>query len=58
VSGLSTKTGKSNRWLRQAFIEAANAAAHIKDTFLGAYYQRLRGRMDTRKRWWLWLIAS
>jgi hypothetical protein len=49
VSGLSTKTGKSNRWLRQALIEAANAAARSKDTFLGAYYQRLRGRMGHKK---------
>jgi transposase len=36
---LSTKTGKGNRWLRQALIEVANAAAHSKDTNLGAYYQ-------------------
>jgi transposase len=33
---LSTKTGKGNRWLRQALIEAANAAAPSKDAFLGA----------------------
>jgi transposase len=46
---LSTKTGKGNRWLRQALIEAANAAARSKDTFLGAYYQRLRKRMGHKK---------
>ncbi len=40
---LSTKTGKGNRWLRQALIEAANACASA---------------WDIRKRWWLWLIAS
>jgi len=38
---LSTKTGKGNRWLRQALIEAAQAAARSKGTFLGAYYQRM-----------------
>ncbi len=37
---LSTKTGKGNRWLKQALIEAAHGAARSKDTFLGAYYQR------------------
>ncbi len=46
---LSTKTGKGNRWLRQALIEAANAAARSKDTFLSAYYQRLRKRMGHKK---------
>lgn len=46
---LSTKTGKGNRWLRQALIEVANAAARSKNTFLGAYYQRLRKRMGHKK---------
>ncbi len=46
---LSTKTGKGNRWLRQALIEAAHAAARSKGTFLGAYYQRLRKRMGYKK---------
>jgi transposase len=46
---LSTKTGKGNRWLRQALIEVANAAARSKGTFLGAYYQRLRKRMGHKK---------
>src|SRR5258708_550988 len=46
---LSTKTGKGNPWLRQALIEAANAAARSKGTFLGAYYQRLRKRMGHKK---------
>ena len=46
---LSTKTGKGNRWLRQALIEAAHGAARSKDTFLGAYYQRLKKRMGSKK---------
>jgi len=46
---LSTKTGKGNRGPRQALIEAANAAARSKGTFLGAYYQRLRKRMGHKK---------
>lgn len=46
---LSTKTGKGKRWLRQALIEAANAAARSKGTFLGANYQRLRKRIEHKK---------
>ena len=46
---LSSKMGKGNRWLRQALIEAANAAARSKGPFLGAYYQRLRKRMGHKK---------
>jgi len=46
---LSTKTGKGNRWLRQALIEAAHGAARSKGTYLGAYYQRLKKRMGSKK---------
>jgi transposase len=46
---LSTKTGKGNRWLRQALIEAASAASRSKGTYLGAYYPRLRKRMGHKK---------
>ncbi len=46
---LSTKTGKGNRWLRQALIEAAHGAARSKNTYLGAYYQRLKKRLGRRK---------
>ncbi|WP_235932620.1 transposase [Dictyobacter arantiisoli] len=46
---LSNKTGKGNRWLRQALVEAASAAARSKKTFLGAYFQRLRKRMGYKK---------
>jgi len=46
---LSSKTGKGNRWLRQALVEAAQAAARSKGTYLGAYYQRLRKRMGHKK---------
>ena len=46
---LSTKTGKGNRWLRQALSEAANAAARSKGTFLGANDQRLRTHMGHKK---------
>ena len=46
---LSTKTGKGNRWLRQALIEAAHGAARSRNTYLGAYYQRLKKRMGSKK---------
>jgi len=46
---LSTKTGMGNRWLKQALIEAAHGAARSKNTYLGAYYQRLKKRMGSKK---------
>ena len=46
---LSTKAGKGNRWLKQALIEAAHGAARSKNTYLGAYYQRLKKRMGSKK---------
>jgi transposase len=46
---LSNKVGKGTRWLRQALVEAAQAAARSKGTFLGAYFHRLRKRMGYKK---------
>jgi transposase len=46
---LGTQSGKGNPWLRQALIQAAHAAARSKDTYLGAYYQRLKKRMGGKK---------
>jgi transposase len=46
---LSTKTGKGNRWLKQALIKAAHGAARSKHTYLGAYYQRLKQRLGSQK---------
>jgi transposase len=46
---LSTKTGKGNRGPRQALIEAAHGAARSKNTYLGAYYQRLKKRLGSQK---------
>ena len=37
-------TGRGNRWLRHALIEAARAAVRTKDSYLGARYRRLKGR--------------
>ena len=37
-------TGRGNRWLRQALIEAARAAVRTKNSYLGAQYRRLKGR--------------
>jgi transposase len=33
---LSGKTRKGSRWLREALVEAAHAAARAKTTYLGA----------------------
>jgi hypothetical protein len=46
---LSNKIGKGNRWLRQALVEGAQAAARSKGTYLGAFYQRLRKRMSHKQ---------
>src|SRR5512133_978526 len=46
---LSRKTGKGNRGPRQALIEAAHGAARSKNTYLGAYYQRLKKRLGSQK---------
>ncbi|MDQ3631333.1 MAG: IS110 family transposase [Actinomycetota bacterium] len=45
----SGKTRKGSRWLGIALTEAALAATHQKDTYLGAQYRRLRGRRGHKK---------
>src|SRR5260221_138612 len=46
---LALQTSEGNRWLRQAIIETAHGAARSKNTYLGAYYQRLKKRMGSKK---------
>jgi transposase len=46
---LSSKTTKGNRYVRDALVEAARAAANTKGTFLGAFYRRLKGRIGGKK---------
>ena len=45
----SGKTTKGSRWLRQALIEAANAAMHTRDTYLAAQGRRLTARLGRKK---------
>jgi len=45
----STKTGKGNPWLKSVLVEAAQAAAHTKDTYLSAQYHRLAARRGSKK---------
>jgi transposase len=40
----SGKTRKGSKWLREALIEAAHAAARARNTYLGSQYQRLAVR--------------
>ena len=40
----SGRTRKGSKWLRTALVQAANAAARSKDTYLAAHYQRIKGR--------------
>jgi transposase len=42
-------TRDGNRWLRAALIEAAQAAAHSKTSYLAAQYQRLARRRGGKK---------
>jgi transposase len=45
----SGKTRKGSKWLRNALIEAARAAARSKGTYLTAQYARLKGRRGSKK---------
>lgn len=45
----SGSIGQGNRWLRSALVQAANAAARCKDTYLAAVYRRLAGRRGRNK---------
>jgi transposase len=44
------KTRKGSKWLRQALVEAANAAIRKKGTALGARYRRLLRHLGHRSR--------
>ena len=46
---LSGRTRKGNPWLRTGLVEAAQAAARTKGTYLAAQYRRLAARRGTRK---------
>lgn len=45
----SGKTRKGSPWLRELLVEAAHAAGHTKDTYLGAQYRRLVGRKGRKR---------
>lgn len=45
----SGKTRQGNRWLRSALVEAAQAAARTKGTYLAAQYRRLAARRGKQK---------
>jgi transposase len=45
----SGKTRRGNPWLRDALVEAGNAASHTKTTALAARYRRLMHRRGHRK---------
>jgi transposase len=46
---LSGKVRKGNRWLRRVLIQAAHAAAHSRNTYLAAQYQRIASRRGGKK---------
>jgi transposase len=44
-----SRTTKGNRWLRRALAEAAWAASHTKNSYLGAQYRRLAPRRGKKR---------
>ena len=44
-----TSIGKGNPWLQTTLIEAAQAAAHTRDTYLAAQYHRLAARRGRKR---------
>jgi transposase len=48
----SGRTRKGNVWLRTILVQAAQAAAHTKETALVARYRRIAARRGTRRRSW------
>jgi transposase len=45
----SGRTRKGSPWLRKALVEAAQAAAHTKETYLAAQYHRLAARRGAKR---------
>lgn len=45
---LSGKTRKGSLWLRKLLVEAAQAAAHSKNTYLSALYRRIAARRGAK----------
>ncbi|MDP2728132.1 MAG: IS110 family transposase [Dehalococcoidia bacterium] len=45
----SGSTGHGNPWLRSALVEAAQAAAHTKGSYLASQYHRLAGRRGGKR---------
>jgi transposase len=45
----SGRTRKGSPWLRTALVEAAQAAARTKDTYLAAQYRRLAARLGAKR---------
>lgn len=45
----SGSTGRGNRWLRPALVEAARAAGRTRGTYLSAQYQRLAVRRGAKR---------
>jgi transposase len=43
------RTRKGNPWLRTALVEAAQAAARVKDSYLGAQFRRLAARRGVKR---------
>jgi transposase len=46
---IRNRTTKGNRWLRRALTEAAWAASHTKNSYLGAQYRRMAPRRGKKR---------
>lgn len=45
----SGRTRRGNQWLRSALIQVAWAASRTKETYLSAYFRRLKGRRGAKR---------
>lgn len=45
----SSSIGPGNRWLRGAFVEAAQAAVRTKDSYFSALYHRIKARRGAKR---------
>lgn len=45
----SGRTGRGNSWLRTGLVQMAHAAVNVKNSYLGALYRNLVGRLGPKK---------
>jgi transposase len=49
ANALAGASKRRNPWVKTALVQAAHAAAHTKNTYLGAQYRRLKQRLGSKR---------